>query len=105
MEEVLQLMIPIIALSIPMVAVAGRFVVKPLVEAITRAGSERTNREQQALAGRLALLEERLGGMERTLRQVQEAQSFQAQISAGRGQPVPVPDVAGRESGPPRTNP
>lgn len=83
MDDFIRLLIPLMALSIPMIAVTGRFIVKPLVDAITRAGHERAGLEsQQLLVGRIAALEDRLAGMERTLRQVQDAQSFQAQLTA-----------------------
>lgn len=76
----LGILIPIIALSIPLVAVIGGAIVKPIVKAISESNRTDDARVKQ-LAAQLEVAEERLERMERTLRRVEEAQDFHRQLA------------------------
>lgn len=68
-------LIPVMIIAIPLTAVAGRHVLRPMLETVTRLLEHR----QAADAGaerRIAALEERLGEMESQLNRVLEEQEF-----------------------------
>jgi len=85
MERILGLILPIMALSIPLVIVTGRFLVQPITLALSKA-TERSwgGEETEPLERRLARTEEQLEAMERALRHVAEAQDFPRQLAATR---------------------
>lgn len=93
--ELSPILIPIIALSIPLVAVLGRVIVQPIVKAITQVA------ELQASAGRSAALadprvtelESRLDGIERTLSRIADDFEFRRALEA------PVPQSLGTGDG------
>ena len=77
----LGVLIPILGVSIPLVAVTGRVIVQPLVQAVLRM----TDAQERMAAGRdseqrLARMEAQLELMERTLARVSEAQEFQGRL-------------------------
>jgi len=79
-------LIPLIGVSIPLVVVVGKFIVQPIVQAITRASSASQEAQDTGpLLKRLAVTEERLENVERTLHQIAEEQEFQRKLLAGRG--------------------
>jgi hypothetical protein len=86
MEDVVWVLVPLMALAIPLTAVAGRVVVKPIVEAIAKlnATQVRAQEEDFPLEHRLVQTEERLAGMERLLERILEEQDFQRKLLAGR---------------------
>lgn len=85
MEATLALMIPIIAVSIPLVVVAGRFIVQPIVTAISRnADGRNTGQIVAPLAQRLEAAEDRIQELERSLERVVEEQAFERQLRTGR---------------------
>ena len=78
-------LIPLMALSIPLAAVVGRVVIKPVVDAITQlSGAQAASRSTAPIEQRLAATEERLASIERILTKVVEEQDFQRQLMAGR---------------------
>lgn len=86
MEDVVWVLVPLMALAIPLTAVAGRVVVKPIVDAIAKlnATQVRAQTDDAPLEQRLVQTEERLAGMERLLERILEEQDFQRKLLAGR---------------------
>lgn len=87
MDEVLRMMIPILALSIPLVAVAGRVIIQPIVGAITRLAEAQQQARAAGSAGgdeRLARVEERMAELEQQLHRMLEEQTFQRELLSGR---------------------
>jgi hypothetical protein len=73
------------ALAIPLTAVVGHVVVKPIVEAITKLSSAQAARSAPPEAAQgLLQLEERLSNLERTLGRIEEEQEFQRKLLGGR---------------------
>ena len=83
------LLIPIIALSIPLVAVLGRVIVQPIVKAVTQlAQIQAGGGHDGALAEqRAAQLEARLEGIERVLARLADDYEFRKALEA----PAPLP--------------
>ena len=84
--------IPILAICIPLVAVAGRVIVQPIVQAIVRM----TEAQERLAAGRgsderLARMEAQLAMMEQSIARVTEAQDFQNKLLQGQTTPPPAP--------------
>jgi len=84
--------IPIIAVSIPLVAVAGRVIVQPIVQAIVRMSEA----QERLAAGRgaeerLARMEAQLALMEQSIARVSEAQDFQNKLLQGTTVTPPAP--------------
>ena len=85
MEDVLPLLIPIIGVSIPLVVVAGRFIVQPILHALNRRTElELAARNAEPLTRRLEATEERLAQLEKSLHRVLEEQEFQGRLLSGR---------------------
>jgi hypothetical protein len=92
--QLTRLLIPIMALAIPLVVVTSYFVVQPVVKALTRLAevpggrSDRSGHESGApdsLAQRQGLkeLEERLHSIGRVLGRLLEEQEFQRELRSG----------------------
>lgn len=81
----------IMGISIVLIPVAGltaRFAFKPLVESLARMFEHRGMEETLAIAERrIALLEQQVEGLESTVRQIEETQSFDRQLRAGDARP------------------
>jgi hypothetical protein len=85
MDNVLPLLIPIIAVSIPLVVVAGRFVVQPITSAVLKlAESQAAAKNAAPLEQRLAYTEERLARLEKTLETLVEEQRFTRELLSSR---------------------
>ncbi len=81
----LGILIPLIGVSIPLVVVAGKFIVQPIVQAITKVSTtQQAGVDPGPLMQRLAATEERLDRLERTMRQIGEEQDFQRKLLSGR---------------------
>jgi CRISPR/Cas system CMR subunit Cmr4 (Cas7 group RAMP superfamily) len=82
-EDVVRLLIPIMAISIPLVIVTGRFVIQPIVQALSRLSEQQGgSKDIGRLEQRMAHTEERLEGIERALNRLAEAQDFHRQLRA-----------------------
>jgi len=82
--EQLGILIPIIAMMIPLTIVAGRFVIQPIVQALGKLAEKQGNMENVAhLAGRLDAQGERVDRSETLLRRLEEALDFHRQLGAG----------------------
>lgn len=83
MEDTVALLIPIIGVSIPLVIVAGRFIVQPIVNAITKQAEARDNSQLVVpLNQRLAAAEERIQQLERSLDRVLQEQEFNRKLTS-----------------------
>jgi hypothetical protein len=90
MRDILPLLIPIIAVSIPLVVVAGRFVVQPITTAVLKlAESQSAAKNAAPLEQRLAYTEDRLARLEKALGTILEDQKFTRELLASRSQGTP----------------
>ena len=98
MDEILRLLIPIMAVSIPLVVVAGRFVVQPILQTLNRqAELQSAARDVAPLAKRLEATEERLAQIEKSLDRVLEEQEFQGRLLSSRSETQGAPSLSRRE--------
>ncbi|HET6232927.1 MAG TPA: hypothetical protein VFE05_22815 [Longimicrobiaceae bacterium] len=73
-------LVPIIAVSIPLVAVIGRTIVGPVLAAMERRDGSAPR--IQALEQRIAMLEQNLSGMEQTVERLTEESDFHRRLAA-----------------------
>jgi hypothetical protein len=87
MENVLihfsKLIIPMMALSIPIIAVTSRTIVQPLVKALTRLADHQQGRGERTTDQRTLELEKRIASLEGTLERILEEQEFQRELLRG----------------------
>jgi hypothetical protein len=84
LSKVLPFFIPIIALSIPLVAITGRVVIQPLVEALSRlADRPQPGSIATEEVARIRRLEADVEEVQHLLRRVLEEQEFQRQLQSG----------------------
>ena len=99
MEDILPLLIPIIGVSIPLVVVAGRFIVQPILQTLNRqAELQNAARDVAPLERRLEATEERIAQLEKSLDRVVEAQEFQNRLLTGRSEPPRERSLSPREN-------
>jgi hypothetical protein len=79
MQHILPLFIPIIALSIPLVTVIGKYIVQPL--AAGRLPQPEDGRVQM-LEQRLALMEQSMEAMERSMGHIAEVAEFHRELAS-----------------------
>ena len=95
----LGILIPILALSIPLVAVVGRVIIEPIVKALTQLAQ--TERAGVAISAhderRAAQLEARLDGMEQLLQRLVDDYEFRKALES----PAPPPQVTSPSASPP----
>lgn len=85
MEDIFPLLIPLVGVSIPLVIVAGRFIVQPIVDGLARVATAQAGGDQiEPLEKRLAMTESRLAELERTLERIGEEQEFQRKLLGSR---------------------
>ena len=83
-------LIPILGVSIPLVVVAGKFIVQPIIAALTRLSeSERAAQSMAPVEQRLAATEERLERIERNLGRLLDEQEFQRNLLGRKSGSVP----------------
>ena len=80
----LGVLIPIIGVSIPLVVVIGRFIVQPLVTALSQHSVSKDSQPLAPVTQRLAQAEERIVQLERSLERVIEEQDFHRKLNSGR---------------------
>jgi hypothetical protein len=79
MHSIIPFFIPIVALSIPLAAVVGKFIVQPLVGARL---PQPEDRRIQMLEHRLALMEQSMEAMERSMGRIAEVAEFHRELAA-----------------------
>ncbi|HKK08172.1 MAG TPA: hypothetical protein VKA44_04745 [Gemmatimonadota bacterium] len=82
-------LIPVIALSIPLVALVGKYIVAPLADALTHRAETRAEVADPGARRELEELRDRVDGLERTLGRVAEEQAFQRALQSGEKLPGP----------------
>ena len=82
-------LVPIIALSIPLVALIGKRIVEPLADALSRRMGEGGELADPEARRELEELRDRVDGLERTLGRVAEEQAFQRALQSGERLPEP----------------
>ena len=82
MEQVLALMIPIIALLIPLTVVVGKVIVAPLAKALGDSESGSGPELREAVGARLAAIEARIDGIEDAMHRVLETEDFYRKLAA-----------------------
>ena len=86
MEQV-WVLVPMMALAIPLAAVIGHVVVKPIVDAISKLSAAQSARVAPGPPPQqLQQVEERLAALERTLGRIEEEQEFQRKLLSGRAE-------------------
>jgi hypothetical protein len=86
-------LIPILGVSIPLVVVIGKFVIQPVLEAITKATQRpRVDENVAPIARRLAETEERLERMEQSLTRLLEEQEFRRELGMPQSATRPTID-------------
>jgi hypothetical protein len=84
--NVFPLLIPVIVILIPLVAVTGRFVIQPLVQALTRLmEAQESLRSSTPSEERIQYLEKRLEAIEGMLQPLLEEREFKRQLVSGPG--------------------
>lgn len=86
MEDVIWVLVPLAALAIPLTAVIGHVVVKPIVEAISKLSSAQAARAAPPAEAQLLQVEERLAALERTLGRIEEEQEFQRKLLGSKAE-------------------
>jgi hypothetical protein len=94
----LPILIPIVALSIPLAAVVGRTIIQPLVEAITRLAEVQRTAGGGLSQDRLAQLEARLEGIEKSLGRIEEEYEFRRLLESRAAPTAPAPDASRAEA-------
>ncbi|HEX8391584.1 MAG TPA: hypothetical protein VF665_04425 [Longimicrobium sp.] len=80
---------------IPITGITARIALRPLMEALGRYREmQGQNEATQLMERRLALMEEQLHGMDRTLRDLAEESDFRRQLESGRTQRIAAPVVS-----------
>jgi hypothetical protein len=82
----------LLTVLIPITGLTARFALKPLMEALARYREmQGQDQAQQLLERRMALLEEQLHGMDRSIRDLVDESDFRRQLEGGRArQALPV---------------
>ncbi|MDP2481354.1 MAG: hypothetical protein Q8W51_05265 [Candidatus Palauibacterales bacterium] len=90
-------LIPIIALSIPLVALIGKRIVEPLAEALMHSAGPGKEPADPDARRELEELRDRLDGLEKALSRVEEEQAFQRALQTGEtfGAADDAPRIAG----------
>lgn len=78
----MRMLIALVVVSIPLVAVAGRVIVQPLIAAVERLIEQRMKQEEK-LPARMHDLEVRLEALERSTRPVLEEIDFRRRLGEG----------------------
>jgi hypothetical protein len=86
-------LIPIMALGIGAIAVAGRVIVQPMIAAVLKLQEQRRVEPARSpeLEARLSTLDERFTRLERSLDRLVEERDFYLQLQAGKSRPESPP--------------
>lgn len=96
----LAIFLGMMVILIPIAGLTARFALKPLMEALASYRElQGDNQAQQLIERRMALMEEQMHSMDRTLRELAEESEFRRDLESGRPKhaalPLPgVPDLA-----------
>jgi hypothetical protein len=85
--DAMALLIPILGVMIPLVVVTGRFVVQPMVQALSRLAESSRAADVPERDARMARIEQQVEEMAGLLRRVAEEQEFRRALES----PAPAP--------------
>lgn len=94
----LAIFLGLMVVLIPITGLTARFALKPVMEALGRYREAQGDKQmQQLLERRVALLEEQLHSMDRSMRELQEEAEFRRELESGKGHraaalPLPTPE-------------
>lgn len=88
----LAIFLGLMVVLIPITGLTLRFALKPVMEALGRYREGQGDRQmQQLLERRVALMEEQLHSMDRSLRELAEESEFRRELESGRTRPAALP--------------
>ncbi|MBW3571227.1 MAG: hypothetical protein KY467_08975 [Gemmatimonadetes bacterium] len=77
---------------IPIAGLTARFALKPLMEALRSYRElQGDNQAQQLVERRIALMEEQIHSMDRSIRELLEESAFRRELEAGKQKAAPLP--------------
>ncbi len=93
----LAIFLGLMVVLIPITGLTARFALKPVMEALGKYRETQNDKQMQALLERrVALMEEQMHSMDRSLRELVEASEFHRELESGRAQraalPLPTPE-------------
>ena len=82
----LAIFLGLLTVLIPITGLTARFALKPVMEALGKYRESQNDRQMQALLERrVALMEEQLHSMDRSLRELAEESEFRRELESGKG--------------------
>lgn len=88
----LAIFLGLMTVLIPITGLTARFALKPVMEALSKYRESQTDQQMQALLERrVALMEEQLHSMDRSLRELAEASEFQRELESGKARRAALP--------------
>jgi uncharacterized protein (DUF2164 family) len=88
----LAIFLGLMVVLIPITGLTARFALKPVMEALGRYREAQGDRQaQQLLERRVALMEEQMHSMDRSLRELVEESEFRRELESGKTRPAALP--------------
>jgi hypothetical protein len=88
----LAIFLGLMVILIPITGLTARFALKPVMEALSKFRETQGDRQmQQLLERRVALMEEQLHSMDRSLRELVEESDFRRELETSRSRPAALP--------------
>jgi len=88
----LAIFLGLMTILIPITGLTARFALKPVMEALSKYRESDNDKQMQALLERrVALMEEQLHGMDRSLRELAEESEFRRQLESGSPKRAALP--------------
>jgi hypothetical protein len=88
----LAIFLGLMVVLIPITGLTLRFALKPMMEALSKYREVQGDKQmQQLLERRVALMEEQMHSMDRSLRELVEESDFRRELESGRARPAALP--------------
>ena len=104
----LAIFLGMMVILIPIAGLTARFALKPLMEAMRSYRElQGDNQAQQLVERRLALMEDQMHSMDRSIRELSEESEFRRDLESGKGRhaALPLPGVPERTQAPAQADP
>ncbi|HYW14413.1 MAG TPA: hypothetical protein VE871_20775 [Longimicrobium sp.] len=104
----LAIFLGLMTVLIPITGLTARFALKPVMEALSKYRESDSDRQMQALLERrVALMEEQLHSMDRSLRELAEESDFRRELESGKANraALPLPAAEPQSYAVPRAEP
>jgi hypothetical protein len=96
----LAIFLGLMTVLIPITGLTARFALKPVMEALSKYRESDSDRQMQALLERrVALMEEQLHSMDRSLRELAEESDFRRELESGKANRAALPLPAAEPQG------